>query len=450
MIGGREGHGHGDAAHVVVCERLQGRLDVRPGELLARGQHPSHPFGEGREGPPALRVGVGLPLRRLALPFQILPDDARAGHIHAQGRIRHRPHHALGGLAGDLHQLSVGAPVEAEEGGIQPQAARILERHRGRPGGVLEHHVLGPTLANPGELRGEVHGSPRHLVQRQVDSHRLRELLPTLPRRRQPERTRVVHQRDHGSALTVVVRDPVQGDAELIAVGGGQQEVVGGLRRVSQAMRERCGAERNLVLGNPQAQCLGVARAPSHEDHRAFVHELAVELLGPVDLIAVVLEDEVDGAPLDAAPAVDPVREAAHAVAVVGSHVGGGPGEVEDGADLDAVVVLSRVATPAGRAQEHGYPGREHCTGHRQPPPRAAPGPAKGSPIRGGRCAHRPALAGRDSARSSLVSRLIHHFSPFNWPGSRRAGTQTATHESSLSHYPRVWTVPGARRSGRG
>ena len=214
-----------------------------------------------------------------------------------------------------------------------------------------------PRLPDPGELGRVVDRAPRHLVEREVDAARFGELDAAQSRRRRAERSRVVHERDDRCPLAVVLGDPFQRDAELVAVAGGDQEVVGRLSRVAQDVRERRRTEGDLVFGDAQPERFRVPRPPPHERHHTLGHKLAVQLLGAVHLVGVVLVDQLDRPPFDPALCVHPVDVTSHAVGVVGADVRGGSGEVEDRADFDGVVgssVPPVAAAGCGEGEEGG------------------------------------------------------------------------------------------------
>ena len=234
-----------------------------------------------------------------------------------------------------------------------------------------------------------------------------------------------MHERDlrvsFAAVRPVVLRDPAQHDPELVAVARGHEEVVGRFVRVAEHMREGGRRERDPVVRDPEPQGLRVARAPAHEDDGALLHELRVELLGPVDLVAVVLVDEPDRPALDAAPRVEPVDVPPHRVGVVDPHVGRRTREVEDGRDQN-LVFRPLPRTPACSEREN----RGDAAGSR-------PGHAR-----------------------SVEKHATHLFLFSKSPnfgaisGLLRGGTRRATRRSSLSRCATVWTDLRARRRGRG
>ena len=223
------------------------------------------------------------------------------------------------------------------------------------------------------------------------------------------------------SVRPVVLRDPAQHDPELVAVARGHEEVVGRFVRVAEHMREGGRRERDPVVRDPEPKRLRVARPPAHEDEGALLHELRVELLRPVDLVAVVLVDEPDGPAPDAAPRVEPVDVSPHRVGVVDPHVRRRTREVEDRRDQNLVFRPLLRTAARGERENRGQTSR---------------GDAGESGSAG---AHIPRpLRVREVRRPGAIS------------GPLRDGTRRATRRSSLSRCATVWTDLRARRRGRG
>jgi hypothetical protein len=186
----------------------------------------------------------------------------------------------------------------------------------------------------------------------------------TVLHRRLAEWAVVVEHRHLGGAARLL-GDVVEHGPHLVGVRHARDEVVGRLGRVGHVLRVRRRQVGDLVLGDARAERLGVAGAPALDRDHLLGLQPAVELLRLRDLVGVVVRDQLDLAPVDAAllvylldPVLDPVR-------VGHAHVGRRPAQVEDAPHLDravaataaSVVVVATGADERADAQQDG----EHC-----------------------------------------------------------------------------------------
>ena len=169
--------------------------------------------------------------------------------------------------------------------------------------------------------------------------------------RRQAERRCVVKKRYFRASVRMILHNPVDNDQKLIAISRAREEIVGCFLWIAEHVRIGRRHERYLIVGDAAAECFRVSRAPAHESHDAFADELAVELLGAVDPITVILVQQLERAAVDAAFAVDPADIVTDAVGIARPHIRSGPGEREDGADEDGIVLLRASATSARHAK---------------------------------------------------------------------------------------------------
>ena len=282
-----------------------------------------------------------------------LMDLRHPGDVFKPVAYKRAGDHPVGGLAGQVEQQLVADIVDAQHLGVDIELPRVPDDDGGGAGDVLDDDVGRREPLHVEELAGRIEGVRGDLLHGHDLDADLRSVLPRGSHRRSAV-VRIVDGKGHARSPDPLVGPLGVVEQRLHVVGVArphQPDPV--VRGGEQSGVEARGDVRDPVILDLRLHQDGVSRSPP-ADRRHLI--LLRQLLEPgnrlIGLVLVVGKEEVDLRPVpDPAVLVDPPDVIAKPVGEVGADIPGGPGHVEQRAQLHRLRLRRRGQRPG---QEDG------------------------------------------------------------------------------------------------